>query len=102
MEDLRRGREEGNMEGGSRDVLTTATGFPSSSSPSGRGPAQKKGTWTNATLKQAMDAITDHGMKVRTAARTFGIPPTSLRDHLYGKVVGRKRGSKIVLKEEEE
>jgi hypothetical protein len=102
MEDLRRGREEGNMEGGSRDVLTTATGFPSSSSPSGRGPAQKKGTWTNATLKQAMDAITDHGMKVRTAARTFGIPPTSLRDHLYGKVVGRKRGSKTVLKEEEE
>jgi hypothetical protein len=49
-----------------------------------------------------MDAVTDHGMKVRTAARTFGIPPTSLRDHLYGKVVGKKRGSQIVLKEEEE
>jgi hypothetical protein len=41
-------------------------------------------------------------MKVRTAARSFGIPPTSLRDHLYGKVVGKKRGSKTVLKEEEE
>jgi hypothetical protein len=102
MEDLRRGREEGNMEGGSRDVLTTAAVFPSSSSPSGRGPAPKKATWTNATLKQAMDAVTDHGMKVRTAARSFGIPPTSLRDHLYGKVVGRKRGSQTVLKEEEE
>jgi hypothetical protein len=49
-----------------------------------------------------MDVVTDHGMKVRTAARTFGIPPTSLRDHLYGKVVGRKRGSQTVLKEKEE
>jgi hypothetical protein len=36
MEDLRRGREEGNMEGGSRDVLTIAAGFPSSSSPKKR------------------------------------------------------------------
>jgi hypothetical protein len=33
MEDLRRGREEGNMEGGSMDVLTTAIVFPSNSSP---------------------------------------------------------------------
>jgi hypothetical protein len=49
-----------------------------------------------------MDAVTDHGMKVRTAARSFGIPLTSLRDHLYGKVVGRKRDSQTILKEEEE
>jgi hypothetical protein len=90
------------MEGGSRGVLTTAAVFPSSSSPSRRGLVQKKATWINATLKQAMDVVTDHGMKVRTAARSFGIPPTSLRDHLYGKVVGRKRGSQTVLKEKEE
>jgi hypothetical protein len=63
---------------------------------------KKTGNWTDATLKQAMDAITDQGMKVRAAARTFGIPTTSLRDHLYGKVMGRKRGTKTVLSHEEE
>jgi hypothetical protein len=103
MEDLRRGRGEENMEDGSRDVLRAPVDLHSgSSSPRRRGQAKKTGNWTNATLKQAMDAVTDQGMKVRAAARTFGIPPTSLRDHLYGKVVGRKRGSKPVLKEEEE
>jgi hypothetical protein len=62
-----------------------------------RGAVKKTGNWTDAALKQAMDAITDQGMKVRAAARTFGIPTTSLRDHLYGRVMGRKRGTKTVL-----
>jgi transposase-like protein len=79
--------------------MAAGTSRPSSrsSSPRRRGQA-KTGNWTNATLKQAMDAVTNQGMKVRAAARTFGIPPTSLRDHLYGKVVGRKRGSKNSVK----
>jgi hypothetical protein len=103
MKELRRSKGEENMEDGNRDILTAATNFPSgSSSPIRKGLAKKTGNWTNATLKQAMDAVIDHGMKVRTAARSFGIPPTSLRDHLYGKVVRRKRGSQTMLKEEEE
>jgi hypothetical protein len=103
MEELRRSTGEENMEDGRRDVLIAPANFPSgSSNPRKKGPAKKTGNWTNATLKQAMDAVTEHGMKVRTAARSFGIPPTSLRDHFYGKVVGRKRGSQTVLKEEEE
>jgi hypothetical protein len=67
-----------------------------------RGAVKKTGNWTDAILKQAMDAITDKGMKVRVAARTFGIPTTSLRDHLYGRVMGRKRGTKTMLNQEEE
>ena len=100
---LRRSSGEENKEDGSRDVLTAAINFPSgSSSPTKKGPTKKTGNWTNAILEQAMDVFIDHGMKVRIAARLFGIPPTSLRNHLYGKVVGRKRGSQTVLKEEEE
>ena len=49
--------------------------------------------WTNAVLKQAMDAITDHGMKVRVVAHTIGIPISSLTNHLYGRVMGRKKGA---------
>ena len=52
---------------------------------------KKSGNWIDAALKATIDAITDQGMKVRCAARTFGIPSTSLRGHLFGKVVGRKR-----------
>jgi transposase-like protein len=95
--------QRGGKYGGWQQGRPKSTSRPSSrsSSPRRRGQA-KTGNWTNATLKQAMDAVTNQGMKVRAAARTFGIPPTSLRDHLYGKVVGRKRGSKTMLKEEEE
>ena len=49
-----------------------------------------------------MDAITDEGMKIKTASRNFGILPSSLRDHLFGKVLGRNRGPKTVLNESEE
>ena len=49
-----------------------------------------------------MNVVTDHGMKVRTTAHTFGILPTFIRDYLYRKVVGRKRGNQTMLKEEEE
>ena len=41
-------------------------------------------------------------MKIRTISRKFGIPPTSLRDHLFGTVLCRKRGPKIVLNERDE
>jgi hypothetical protein len=49
-----------------------------------------------------MDAITDQGMKVRVASRHFGIPQSSLRNHLYGRVISRERGSQSILKKEEE
>jgi hypothetical protein len=41
-------------------------------------------------------------MKVRVASRHFGIRQTSLRNHLYGRVISRERGSQSVLKKEEE
>ena len=41
-------------------------------------------------------------MKVREASCTFGIPPTSIRDHLFGRVQGKKMEAKIVLKDDEE
>ena len=63
---------------------------------------KKTGNLTDAALKQAMDAVTDQGMKVRAASRTFGIPTSSLRDHLYGRVMGRKRGTKTMLSQKEE
>jgi hypothetical protein len=74
----------------------------SSDSPISKTRCKKNGNWTNASLEQALDAITEHGMKVRIVARHFGIPTTSLKNHLYGRVISRERGSQLVLKREEE
>ena len=89
--------------GGAADAETTQPHTRGGISNSNRRSTPKKtGNWTNASLKVAIDAVTDQGMKVRCAAHTFGIPPTSLRNHLFGKVVGRKRETKTVLSQEEE
>ena len=41
-------------------------------------------------------------MKIRVASRLFGIPTTSIRDHLYGKTRTKQRGAKPTLKAHEE
>jgi hypothetical protein len=87
---------------GRTSTPSTRTLLQSSGSPASTAKMKINGNWTSATLEQALDAITDHGMKVRTAARHFGIPATSLRNHLYGLVTTRQRGSQSVLKEGEE
>ena len=58
--------------------------------------------WSDASLKQAMDAVTDRGVKLKIALRIFGVPATLLRDHLYGKTLTGQRGKAIVLKADEE
>jgi hypothetical protein len=40
-------------------------------SPISKARSKKNGNWINVALEQAMDAIIDHGMKVRTASRHF-------------------------------
>ena len=60
------------------------------------------GNWSDASLKRAMDAVTDRGVKLKTASRIFGVPATSLCDHLYGKTISRQRGKAPVLKVDEE
>ena len=62
----------------------------------------KNGNWTDESLYNAMNAVTDDGMPLREADILFGVPTTSLRDHLYGKTRGRHRGIKPTLKCHEE
>jgi hypothetical protein len=47
-------------------------------------------------------AAVDVGESIRSAGRCFGIPPTSLRDHIYGRSLGRKRSRQGVLNNKEE
>ena len=61
---------------------------------------QRTGSWTDETLHAAMDKITDEGMKLKVAAKIFGIP--SSYDHLYGRTTSRQRGTKPTLKAQEE
>ena len=62
---------------------------------------QQQGMWSSGMLKLAFDAV-ERGGRVRTIARHYGIPPSSFRDHMYGRTVGRKRGRQGVLTVQEE
>ena len=51
---------------------------------------------------EAAVAAVDAGCPLATAAKDFGIPATSLRDHFYGRTLKRKKGRQGVLTVEEE
>ena len=57
---------------------------------------------TGQTLLSPTPSITNDGMKVNAASRKFGIPASSLRDHLLGKTRSRQRGNSLALKPDEE
>ena len=59
-----------------------------------------QGQWTDAELQLAMDAV-ESGAFIGAASRFYGIPKTSLSDHVNGRCRGRKRGPQPVLNQEE-
>ena len=44
----------------------------------------------------------DDGAPIKTVARRYGIPTSSLRDHVFGKTISRKLGKSGVLSSEED
>ena len=44
----------------------------------------------------------DQGLKLKTTSQIFGVPTTSLCDHLYDKTLTRQRGNALVLRADEE
>jgi hypothetical protein len=62
----------------------------------------KTGQWTSDSLAKAIMAVKRGIMGLRQAARAHNIPPSSLYDHLTGKIKKRKRGPQGVLSQEEE
>lgn len=62
---------------------------------------RRSGTWTDAQLAAAVAAF-DAGCHIATAAKDICIPASSLRDHIYGKTMKRKKGRQGVLTVEEE
>lgn len=82
----------------------TQASVPPNQPPNQRGTGKrrkKNGNWTTEALKSAIAAV-EGGEKLRTAARFFGIPATSLSDHVYGRTLTRKRGPNTILSEREE
>ena len=62
----------------------------------------KIGAWSDESLEKALNTITDEGMKLKVASTVFGIPSSSVRDHVYGKTTSRQRGTQPTLKAHEE
>ena len=62
---------------------------------------KKRENWSNEALELATEGL-DQGYKLSQVCAKYGIPRSSLRDHLVGRSRGRKMGPKIVLFIEEE
>lgn len=64
----------------------------------------RKGTsaqWSTEQLSAALDAVKS-GMKIRAAATRYGIPSSTLHDHVSGKHTRIGRGAPCILTPEEE
>ena len=69
-----------------------------SASQGGRNTQRKKtGIWTDLSLENALNSITNDGMSIREASKLYGIPSSSIRDHLYGIRTSRQKDIRPVL-----
>ena len=62
----------------------------------------RKNQWTNEQLEAAMKDVKSKQLSASAAARKYGIPPSTLRDHLSGKSTKRYGGPPIILTAKEE
>jgi hypothetical protein len=68
---------------------------------SSRGEVRKNGNWSDLQLHRAKRAV-DRGARITSAADFYGIPRSTLRSHVQGITLGRKRGKTSVLTPSEE
>ena len=65
-------------------------------------PAKRK-QWTEEAMIGAIRAVQDNGSSANQAAKTFGVPPSTLKDRISGRVLhGTKPGPAPYLSREEE
>ena len=62
----------------------------------------RKNQWTNEQLEAAMKDVKSKQLSASAAARKYGIPPSTLHDHLSGKSTKRYGGPPTILTAKEE
>ena len=66
-------------------------------------PAKKRKQWDNDSMLLAMEAVKSGKLGVNEASRTYGLPSTTLKDRMRGRVVhGTNPGPRPFLDEQEE
>ena len=70
--------------------------------PLGRTYTKKTSNWIDKSLENALNSITDGSMNFREASRVYGIPTTSIKDHLYGRMTSRQKDIRPILASHEE
>ncbi len=74
-----------------------------SSNPTVSAPVKRRKQWSDQTMLMAMNSVRDGRMGVNEAARTYGLPPSTLKDRVNGRVAhGTLPGPRSYLTEEEE
>ena len=86
----------------SRNKENKENGLPTTKHKSSNRPAKLR-SWSDVSMLWAMEAVKDRSMGVNRAALEHGVPQTSLKDRLTGRVIhGTKIGPKPYLTNEEE
>ena len=78
--------EVGAVAGGEAEPLQANMGGAQTNT---RTHKKRTGNSIDTDLEQAMNSITDEAMSLRQASRLYGIPTSSLRDHLFRKTRSR-------------
>ena len=86
----------------SRNKENKENELPTTEHKSSNRPAKLR-SWSDVSMLRAMEAVKDGSMGVNRAALEHGVPQTSLKDRLAGRVIhGTKIGPKPYLTNEEE
>ena len=64
--------------------------------------ATARGKWCLDDLDKAMQEVKEHGLSIRKASYKYGIPRSTIHDHVTGKIERVRHGLSPVLTEEEE
>jgi hypothetical protein len=62
----------------------------------------KRGTWSEESMRLALDAVKSKRLSIRQAGELYGIPPSSIQDWKIGKTSSKKIGHQTYLTEFEE
>jgi hypothetical protein len=63
---------------------------------------RKRGTWSEESIRLALDAVKSKRLSIRHAGELYGIPPSSIQDWKIGKTSSKKIGHQTYLTEFEE
>ena len=86
-----------------KDRISKFTSTLPVSDPQSRTNCIKYRNWTEISMRAALDAVLKQGMSVSKASVVYGVPRSTINDHIHGRVLpGARSGAPTLLSTREE